>query len=85
MTIVEEFAAAYEGGAGVVERSGGELPQCGVHRDGHAERGVGGVDTGCVGPAPGHAYATNRTVEDLADDIAHRRIRASELRVDTDR
>ena len=30
----------------------------------------------------GHAYATNRTVDDIADDIANRRIRAAELRVD---
>ena len=31
----------------------------------------------------GHAYATNRTVDDLAQDIANRRISATELRVES--
>ena len=33
----------------------------------------------------GHAYATNRTVDDIAQDIANRRIAAQDLRVESNR
>jgi hypothetical protein len=32
----------------------------------------------------GHAYATNRTVDDIAHDIVHRRIAATDLRTSSD-
>ena len=33
----------------------------------------------------GHAYATNRTVDDIAHDLANRRIAAQDLRVESNR